>query len=176
MRNHTIGSLRIEFSIQICLVVFQSLSCIQLFETPWTAAHQASLSFTISQSLLKLKSIESVMPSNHLILCCLPLPTLNLSQQQGLFQWVSSSHQVAEILELQFQHHSFQWIFRTDFLPMNIQDWFPLGSTGWSPCSSRDSRVFSDTAFKSVNTLAVSFLYGPNLTSIHDCWKNHSFD
>ena len=64
----------------------------------------------------------------------------------------------------------------TAFLPMNIQDWFPLGFTGWSPCSSRDSRVFSDTAFKSVNTLAVSFLYGPNLTSVHDCWKNHSFD
>ena len=52
------------------VVVVQSLSCVQLFETPWTAAHQASLSFTISQSLLKLKSIESVMPSNHLILCC----------------------------------------------------------------------------------------------------------
>ena len=51
------------------VVVFQSLSHVQLFEAPWTAAHQASLSFTASQSLLKFMSIESVMPSNHLILC-----------------------------------------------------------------------------------------------------------
>ena len=51
-------------------VVLQSQSHVRLFVTPWTAAHQASLSFTISQSLLKLMSIESVMPSNHLILCC----------------------------------------------------------------------------------------------------------
>ena len=58
-------------------VVVQSLSCVPLFVTPWTAAYQASLSFTISQSLLKLMSIESVMPSNHLILCCpLLLPSI----------------------------------------------------------------------------------------------------
>ena len=62
----------------IHLVVVQSLSCIQLFATPWTAACQASLSFIISQSLLKLMSIESVMPPNHLILCCplLLLPSI----------------------------------------------------------------------------------------------------
>ena len=61
------------------LVVFiQSLSSVQLFETPWTAAHQASLSFTISRSLLKLMSIESVMSSNHLVLChpLLPMPSI----------------------------------------------------------------------------------------------------
>ena len=52
-----------------CLIVVQSLRCVQLFTTPWTAACQASLSFTLSLSLLKLMSIESVMPSNHLILC-----------------------------------------------------------------------------------------------------------
>ena len=71
------------------LVVVQLLSHIQLFATPWTAARQASLSFTISQTLLKLMSIESVMPSNHLNLCCLLLPSppaLNLSQHQGLSQ------------------------------------------------------------------------------------------
>ena len=63
------------------LVVVQSLSCVWLFVTPWTAVHQASLSFTISQSLLKFMSIESVMPSNHLILCCplLLLPSIVLS-------------------------------------------------------------------------------------------------
>ena len=57
----------------IAFVVVQSLNHVQLFATPWTAARQASLSFTISQSSLKLMSIESVMPSNHLILCCLLL-------------------------------------------------------------------------------------------------------
>ena len=67
--------------------VVQSISHVQLFATPWTAARQASLSFTISQSLLKLISIESVMPSNHLILCHPSSPlALNLSQHQGLFQ------------------------------------------------------------------------------------------
>ena len=76
-----------QFSI---VVTVQSLSRIQLFAPPWTAARQASLSFTISQSLLKLMSIESLMPSNLLILCRPPSPpALNLSQHQGLFQWVN---------------------------------------------------------------------------------------
>ena len=69
---------------------------------------QASLSITNSQSLLKLMFIELVMPSNHLILSSPFPPALNLSQHQGLFQGVSSSHQVAKLLELQLQHQSFQ--------------------------------------------------------------------
>ena len=94
----------------LLLFVVQSLSQVWLFVTPWTAACQASLSFTISQSLLKLMSIESVMLSNHLILChpLLLLPSI-VSQHQGLFQWVGSSHQVAKILKLQqqsFNEHS----------------------------------------------------------------------
>ena len=95
----------------------QSLSHVQLFATPWTAAHQASLSITNSQSLLKLMSIKLVMPSNHLIpFHPLLLPPSIFNQHQGLFQWVNSSHQVAKILEFQLQHQSFQWIFKTDFL------------------------------------------------------------
>ena len=82
----------------------QLLSRVQLFVTPWTAARQASPSITISQSLLKLMSIELVMPSNHLILSSPSPPTFNLSQHQGLFQCVSCSHQVAKVLELQLQH------------------------------------------------------------------------
>ena len=94
----------------------QLLSCVWHFETPWTAAHQASLYITNCQSLPKPMSIESVMPSNHLILLSPSPPALNLSQHQGLFKWVSSSHQVAKVLEFQLQHQSFQWIPRTDLL------------------------------------------------------------
>ena len=65
----------------------------------------------------------------------------------------------------------------TSILPMNIEDWFPLGLTGWiSFQSKRLSRVFSKPQFKNINYLVLSFPYGPTLTSIHDCWKNHSFD
>ena len=60
---------------------------------------------------------------------------------------------------------------------MNIQDWFPLGLTCWSPCSRRDSQKSSPTSqFKSINSLVLSFLYGSNPTSIHDYWKHHSLD
>ena len=89
-------------------------SCVQLFVTPWTAAYQASLSFTPSQTLFKLMCIKSVKPSCPLLSSSPPV--FNLSQLQGLFYWVRSSHQVAKVLELQLQHHSFQWIFRIDFL------------------------------------------------------------
>ena len=85
----------------------QSLSRVRLFATPWTAAHQVSLSVTNSWSLLKLMSIESVMPSNRPLSSPSP-PAFDLSQHQGLFQSVSSLHQVAKVLEFQFQHQSFQ--------------------------------------------------------------------
>ena len=101
-----------QYTVIFCLV--QSLSCVRLPAIPWTAACQASLSITNSRNLLKLMSIEAVMPSNHLILSPPSPPIFNLSQHQGLFQWVSSAHQVAKVLE--FQHQSFQWIFRIDFL------------------------------------------------------------
>ena len=94
----------------------QLLSCVWLFVTPWTAACQDSLFITNCQGLLKLTSIELVMTSNHLILWHPFSSRFNLSQHRGLFRWVSSSHQVAKVLEFQLQHQSFQWIFRTDFL------------------------------------------------------------
>ena len=86
----------------------QSLSHVRLFATPWTAARQASLSITNSRSLLKFMSITSVMPSNHLILCYPLLPPSVFSQHQGLFHWVSSSHQVAKLLEFELQDST--WI------------------------------------------------------------------
>ena len=113
----------------------QSLGHVQLFVIPWTAAFQGSLSITNSQNLLKLMSIESVMPSNHLILCCplLLLPSI-FPQHQGLFQWVSSSHQVAKLLEFQLQHQS----LRTDF----PQNWPVL-----SPCSPAKALILHCSAF-----------------------------
>ena len=108
-RNNFLWSLSSQF------ISVQLLSRVQLCATPWTTAHQASLSITNSWSSPKLMSIDSVMPSNHLILCHL-LPAFNLSKHQGLFKWVSSSHEVAKVLEFQFQHQSFQWISRTDLL------------------------------------------------------------
>ena len=84
-------------------------------------------------------------------------PAFSLSQHQGLFQWVGSSHQMAKGLELQLQHQSLQWIFRIDFL----YDWLV-----WSPCSPRDSRESSPVPqFKSINSSVLSLLYGP--TFIH---------
>ena len=108
---------------------------------------------------------DAIQPSHPLL--SLSPPAFNLSQHQGLFKWVSSSHQVAKVLEFKLQHQSFHWIFRTDFL------YWLVGS----PCSSRDSQESSPTTqFKSINCSVLNYLYSPSLTSIHDSWKNHSFD
>ena len=94
----------------------QSLSCVQLFATPWTAARQASLSITNSQSLPKHMSMESVMPSSHLILCH---PLLSCPQSlpaSGSFPMSQLLASGGQVLEFQLQHQSFQWTPRTDFL------------------------------------------------------------
>ena len=103
--------------IACCPVVYvQLLNCVWLFANPWTAACQASLSFTVSQNLLRFMSIEMVMPSNHVILLLSSPLAFNLSQHQGIFQWVSFLYQIAKVLALQLQHQSSQWIFRVDSL------------------------------------------------------------
>ena len=104
----------IQYLWKTLLLLFNYLSHVRLFATPWTAANQASWSFTISQSLLEFMFIESGMPSNHLILCRPLLFLPCLSQHQCLFQWVSSSHQVAKVLELQlspFKRMPLLWDF-----------------------------------------------------------------
>ena len=114
----------------------QSLSHVQLFATPWTTALQASLSFTISRSLLKLMSIESVdaIQSSHPVSSS-SSPAFNLSQHHGLFQRFSSSHQVAISIGASAS---------APVLPMNIQGLFPLGLTGLISLQSKGlSRVFS---------------------------------
>ena len=95
---------------------FQLLNHGLPFATPLTAACQATLSSTISSSLLRFMSIELVMLSNHLILCCPLLVLPPIFPSMRVVQWVLSSHQVAKVLEFQLQHQSFQWIFRVDFL------------------------------------------------------------
>ena len=136
----------------------QQLSHVWLFVTPWTAARQASLSMTNLWSLLKLMSIELVIPLNHL--SSPSPPAFNLAQHQDLFQWISFSYQVARVLELQLQHQSFQWIFRTHFLYDGL-----VGS----PCSSRHSQESSPTPqFQTISSLALCSLHSPTLISIHD--------
>ena len=115
----------------------QSLSCVLLFATPWTAAHEASLSSTNSWSLLKLVSIKSLMPSNHLILCH---PLLLLPQSCP----ASGSFPVSQFFASGGQ--SIGISASASVLPMNIQDCFPLGWTGWISLQSKElSRVFSNT-------------------------------
>ena len=104
------------FIFKLSVVVAQPLGRVLLFEILCTAACKAFLSFTISQSLLKLLSIESIMPSNHLILWHPLLLLPSIFPSISLFQCISSLHQVAKVLEVQLQHQSFQWIFRVDFL------------------------------------------------------------
>ena len=115
----------------------QSLSCVWLFATLWITACQASISITSSQSLLKFISIESMIPSNHLILChpfssfLQSCPASGSFQKSQLFAWGGQSIGVSA---------------STSVLPMNIQDWFSLECTSWiSLQSRRPSRVFSNT-------------------------------
>ena len=91
-----------------------SLSHAWLFLTPWTAAHQASLSIPEFIQTHVCWVDDAIQPSHPL--SSPSAPTFSLSQDQSLFKWVSSSHQVARVLEFQLQHQSFQWIFRTDLL------------------------------------------------------------
>ena len=148
------------------VVVIQSLSRIRLFATPKNAAHQVPLSFTTSRSLLRFTSIQSEMPSNHFILCrplLLPsiFPSIKIfSSESGLrITWpnywsisfsISPSNEYAGLISF--------WV-----------DWFDLRAV--------EGTLESPPApqFKRINSLALSLLYGPTLTSIHDYWKNLGF-
>ena len=158
--------LLLHFFCYVVAVVVQSLSHVQLFVTPWSVAHQASLSFTISR-LLKLMSIESLMPSNHLILCR-PLLLPSIFQSIRIFSNES-------VLRIRWPKY---WSFSFSVSPSNEysglisfkMDWFDLLAVKGFQESSPTLQ------FKIINSLAFSLLYSPTLTSIHDYWKNHSFD
>ena len=148
----------------------QSLSHVKLFATPWTVACQASLSITNSLSLLKLMSITSMMPSNHLILSrplLLPPQSFPASGSFSISQFFTSGRQ------------SFGVSASASVLPVNTQDWSPWGWNGWISLQSKGlSRVFSNT------TVQKHQFFGTQLSSqsnshIHTWghhWKNHSLD
>ena len=154
-------------TLKICCLLeissVQLLSHVWLFATPWIAARQPSLTITYSQSSPKLMSVKLVMPYSHLILCCplLLLPPVPSGSESfpmsQLFTWDGQNIGVSAL---------------ASFLPKNTQDWSPVEWTGWISLQSKGlSRVFSTPQFKSINSLALSFLHSPTLTSIHDHWK-----
>ena len=147
----------------------QSLSHVWLFATPWTAAQQASLSFTIFLSFLKLMSIELVMPSNPILTSIIPFSSCLW------FFPESVSFLVSQLFTSGGQ--SIGVSASALVLLMNIQDWFPLELTGLiSLLSKGPSRVFSNTTVQNIHYSALNLLYGPTLTSIHDYRRNHSLD
>ena len=144
--------------------LLQLLSLVRHFATPWTTACQASLSITNSQSLFKLMSIELVMPSNHLVLCrplLLPpfiFPNIRVFSNKSALciRWpkywsfsfsISPSNEYSELISFRM-------------------DWSDLLAVQGTPTPQ----------FKSINSSVLSFLHSPTLTSIHDYWKDHSFD
>ena len=145
----------------------QLLICVQLFATPRTAARQSSLSITNFRSLLKLMSIEPVMPSNHLILCC------PLFFQPSIFPSISvfSNESVLPIRWSKYWSFIFSISFSNEHsgLSSSWMDWLDLLAVQGALRSLLQQ-------FKSISSLAPSFLYSPALTSIHDYWKNHSLD
>ena len=165
LNNHTL----VRFILHFFTIFVQFLSHVLHFETQWTTACQVSLSFTISWSLLKLMPIESVVPSNHLILChSLLLLTSIFPSVRVFFQWVSSSHKVAKVLELQLSispsnEYSGFIFFRIDWFDLLV-----IQGTFESPFQHHNSKAsfFQCSAFFMVQ------LSRPYMTT----GKKHSFD
>ena len=146
----------VQFSsvAQSCPTLCDPMNC----STPGLPVHHQLLEST----QIHVHQVGDVIQPSHPLSSPSP-PALNLSQHQGLSKWVSSSHQVAKVLEFQLQYQSFQWTPRTDLLDNGL-----VGSP-WSP---RGSQEFSPTPqFKSINSSALSLLYSPTLTSIYDHGK-----
>ena len=143
------------YSVQFSSVLL--LSCVWLFATPWTAAHQASLSITNSRSLLKLMSIESVMPSNHLILCCPLLLLPSIFPSIRIFSNESALH-------IRWpKYWSFSYIS-----PSNEYSGLISFRMDWLDLLAVSQESSPTPQFKSINSSVLSFLYSPTLTSILD--------
>ena len=152
----------------ICCCSVQLLSHVWLFATPRTAPRQASLSITNSQSLLKLMSIALLIPWNHLVLCCLLLLLPSIYPSIRVFSNES-------VLHIRWPKY---WSFSFSISPSNEYSGPISFRMNWLDlCTVQGTQESSPTPqFKSINSLVLSFLYSPTLTSIHDYWKNHSFD
>ena len=167
-----LGEKKASFHLEMLSVVqfrsVQSLSRVWLFATPWTAARQASLSITNSQSLLKLMSIQLMMSFKQLILCYpLLLPPSTFPSIR-----VFSNESVLHIRWPKYWSFSFSISPSKEYsgLISFRMDWLNL-------LAIQETQEFSSTPqFKSINSLVLSFLYSPALISIHDYWKNHSFN
>ena len=160
--NHKLGRnlmiIMIQFSsvTQSCPAFCDPMNC----STPGFPIHHQLLESTQTY----IHHIGNAIQPSHPLSSPSP-PTFNLSQNKNLLQWVSSWHQVVKALGFQLQHQSFQWILTT----------LILGWTGWISLQSKGlSRVFSNTTVQRHHSSALSFLYSPTLTSIHDYWKNYS--
>ena len=153
--------------LKCSLFSFFSLSVVSDSLWPHGLQHARLPCPSLSLSLLKLMSIESLMPSNHLIFCCplLLLPSIFLASRCFPTSWLFAS-----------DGQNIGASASASVLPMNSQGWFPLGLTGLITLLSKVSQESSTPQFKSINSLAFSFLHSPTLTSIHDHWKNHSLD
>ena len=145
----------------------QSLCRVWVFATPWTAALQASLSITNTQSPPKPMSIKSVMPSNHLILCCplLLLPSIFPSMR------VFSNESALRIWRPKYGVSA-----STLVLSMNTKDWSPLEWIGWILKSKGLSRVFSNTTVQKHQSFGTQLSSQSNSHIHTDHWKNHSLD
>ena len=153
----------------ICVYIFSSVtqSCLILCD-PMNRSTTGSLSNTNSRSLPKLMSIESVMLSKHFILF---RPFSSCPQ----FFPASGSFEMSQLFTSGGQSSGVS--VSTSVLPMNTENWSPLGWTGWISLQAKGlSRVFSNTTVQSINSSVLSFLHSPTLTSIHDYRKNHSLD
>ena len=164
------SGLLLKVSIYTCLSLhFSSVN--QLCLTLWDLVNHSTPGLPVHHQLPEFTQThvhrvrDAIQPSHPLSSPSPPAP--NLSHHQSLFQWVSSSHEVAKVLEFQLQDHSFQRNPRVD-----LQN----GLVG-SPWSPRDSQESSPTPqFNSINSSVLNLLHSPTLTSIHDHWKNHSLD
>ena len=160
--SHTLWYIpKVQFSsvAQSCPTLCDPVGC----STPGLPVHHQLPEFTQTHVHCVRDAIQPSYP-----LLSPSHPAFNISQHQGHFQKVISSYQVAKVLQFQLQHQSFQWIFRADLLEDGL-----VGSL----CCSKASQASSPTPqFKSIKSLVLSCLYSPTLTSIHDYWKNHSFD
>ena len=172
---------KVSFSFTTAVVVVQLPSHVQLFVSPWTAALQSSLSFTVSRSLLKLMFLDLVMPSNHLILymfldLVMPSNHLILYHPLLLLPSVFPSIRVSYEWALCIGGPEY-WSFSIS--PLNEYSWLISSSIDWFDLLAVQGTLKSlllTSQFKSINSLTLSLLCGPTLTSIHDYWKNHNFD